>query len=75
MIINTGLVHSKDIGVGVLTLYYPCTFEVLGDPIIIKDRIEVREHTYANEVYMYVTQSTPLPYERAYLCRDIYTLL
>ena len=59
MIIKIGLIYSQEIGVGVLTFLLSLQTEVFGDPV--KTRIKSKEHTYANRVYMYVTQSTPFP--------------
>ena len=58
MIIKIGLIYSQEIGVGVLAYLFSLYVEVLGYPRF--QGYEARGHTYANEVYMYVTQSTPL---------------
>ena len=56
ILIKIGFIYSKDIGVGVLTTFTSFSIEVFGN-LSVKDK--VNGHTYANEVYMYVTQSTP----------------
>ena len=71
MIIKIGLIYSKDIGVGVLNSYIPVHWRY-SETYSVKDKII--GHAYANEVYMYIAQNTPLLTKGRTCAVYIYTL-
>ena len=72
MIIKTGLLYSKDIGVGVLTSIYILANWGIRKPMTSRIKSK-RTRQRQRGIYVCNTRHTP-PYERAHLCRvKIYT--